>query len=178
MWGMDLVCDLRARVSRRGGAGCESSSRLQIEFTMAHGWGILEIRKNEENAPRFQRSRKKVVGVCVFGGADLVVGAGLGFGVAGCGDGLLRWGDVSFAWACAQEEFERYQFGEGYADDRLPASRAEGGDGLHHGVLPSYGSGCDRGNCFSAAESSNRYRAAPYWSPGAHLALFSEFFCF
>jgi len=118
------------------------------------------------------------VGVCVFGGVDLVVVAGLGCGFAGRGHGLLRWGDVPFAWTCAEEEFGRFQPGEGCADGWLRASRAEGGDGLHHGVLPSRGSGCDRGNCFSAAESSNRHRAAPYWSPGAHLALFSEFFCF
>jgi len=75
----------------------------QFQFTNADGWGILEIRENEENAPRFQRSGKKAVGVCVFGGADVAVGAGVGFGFAGCGHGLLRWGDVSaaWAWACA-----------------------------------------------------------------------------
>jgi len=157
---MDLVCGVRGWVSRREGAGCESSSRLQIEFTMARGWGILELRENEENAPRFQRSRKKVVGVYVFGGADLVVGAGLGFGVAGCGDGLLRWGDVPAAWARAKEEFGRYQFGEGYADDRLPASRAEGGDGLQHGVLPPFRPGCDWSHRFCVAEFSDSLRAA------------------
>src|SRR3981189_512841 len=39
MWGMDSVCDLRARVSRRGGVA------QQIEFTDQGGWVILEIRK-------------------------------------------------------------------------------------------------------------------------------------
>jgi hypothetical protein len=178
MWGMDLVCDLRARVSRHGGAGCESSSRVQIEFTMAHGWGILEIRENEENAPRFQRSWKKAGGVCVFGGGDITVGAGVGFGVAGCEDGLLRWGDVSAAWACAEEEFGQFQFGEGSTDGRLRASWAEGGDGLQHGMLPSQGSGCDRSNHFCAAESRRDFCAACDWSPNAHFALFGEFFCF
>ena len=80
---------------------------------------MVNIRQNEENALRFQRSWKKVGGVCVFGGCDALVGAGVGFGLASCGAGLLRWGDVSAAWACAQEEFERCQFREGHADGRL-----------------------------------------------------------
>jgi hypothetical protein len=176
MWGMDLVCDLRGWVSRHGGAGCESSSRVQIEFTMAHGWGILEIRENEENAPRFQRSWKKAGGVCVFGGGDVAVGAGLGFGVAGYGHGLLRWRDVSAAWACTQEEFGRYQFGEGCADGRLRASRAEGGDGLHYGVLPSRGSGRDGGDRFCAAEPCADFRYDPRWASNTHLECFCKFF--
>lgn len=45
-------------------------------------------------------------GVCVSGGGDALVGAGLGFGFAGRGDGLLRWGDVSAAWTCAEEKFQ------------------------------------------------------------------------
>lgn len=82
-------------------------------------WGIVGIRENEENAPRFQRSGKTVGGVCVFGGDIAALGASLGLGVAGRGRGLLRWGDVSAAWACAQEKFERRQFDEGHADGRL-----------------------------------------------------------
>jgi hypothetical protein len=124
---------------------------VQIEFTMAHGWGILEIRENEENAPRFQRSGKKARSVCVFGGDDAPVGAGMGFGFAGCGHGLLRWGDVPVAWARTEEEFERSRPGEGCADGRVRASWAEGGDGLQRGVLPSEGSGCDWGDCFCDA---------------------------
>jgi hypothetical protein len=77
----------------------------QIEFTDSGGWSILEIRENEENAPRFQCSWKKIGGVCVFGGSDSSVVATVGFGAAGCGRGLLRWGDVSVAWACAEEKF-------------------------------------------------------------------------
>jgi hypothetical protein len=80
----------------------------RIKFTDDGGWGILEIRENDENAPRFQGPWKKVGGVCVFGGVDVVVGAGLGFGVAGCGHGLLRWGDVPVAWTCTEEEFARH----------------------------------------------------------------------
>jgi len=78
----------------------------QIEFTDGVGWSILEILENEENAPRFQRSRKTVAGVCVFGGGDALVGTDLGCGVAGCGYGLLRRGDVSVARAWAKEKFE------------------------------------------------------------------------
>ena len=100
MWGIDSVCDLRARVSRRGGVA------QQIEFTDQGGWVILEIRENEENAPRFQRSGKKVAGVCVFDGSDALVGAGMGRGIAGSERGLLRWGDVPAARAWAEEEFE------------------------------------------------------------------------
>jgi hypothetical protein len=169
---MDLVCDLRGRVSRRGGAGRESSSRLQIEFTMADWWGILEIRENEENAPRFQRSGKKVGGVCVFGGVGDAMGAGVGCSFAGCGHGLLRWGDVPVAWTCAEEEFERSQPGKGCADGRLRASWAEGGDGLQHGVLPSFGPRCDRSYRFCAAECRRAFHAASHWSPGTHLVFF------
>jgi hypothetical protein len=150
----------------------------QIEFTRGDWWGMLGIRENEENAQRFQRSGKKAGGVRVFGGVDVVVGAGLGFGLAGCGDGLLRWGDVSAAWACAEEEFGQFQFGEGCTDGRLRASWAEGGDGLQHGMLPSQGSGCDRSNHFCAAESRRDFCAACDWSPNAHFVLFGEFFCF
>ena len=88
-------------------AGRAGSDLWQIEFTDGVGWSILEILENEENAPRFQRSGKKAGGVCVFGGGDAALGPGVGFGVAGCGHGLLRWGDVSAARACAEEEFER-----------------------------------------------------------------------
>jgi hypothetical protein len=108
----------------------------------------------------------------VFGGVDAAVGAGVGFGFAGCGDGLLRWGDVPVAWTCTQEEFERYQFGEGYADDRLRASWAEGSDGLHDGMLPSQGSGCDRSDSFCAAERRCAFHAASHWSPGTRLGFF------
>jgi hypothetical protein len=53
---MDLVCDLRGRVSRRGGTGLESPSRLQIECTGGDWWVILENRKmqrmrHDSNAP-------------------------------------------------------------------------------------------------------------------------------
>jgi len=73
----------------------------------------------------------------LFGGGDSALGTGLGFGVAGCGDELLRWGDVPATWACAEKEFGGCQFGEGWADGRLRASRTEVGDGLQCGVLPS-----------------------------------------
>jgi len=124
----------------------------QIEFTLLGKWGILWIRENEEKAPRFQRSGKTAGGVCVFGGGDAAVGAGLGFGFAGCGHGLLRWIDVSAAWACTEEEFGRFQPGERCVDGRLRTSWAEGGDGLQHGLLPSEGSRCDRSGCFCGAE--------------------------
>ena len=100
MWGIDSVCDLRDRVSRRGG------TVRRIGFTEGGGWSILEILENEENAPRFQRSENEAGGVCVFGGGDAFVGTDLGCGVAGCGHGLLRWGDVSVARAWAKEKFE------------------------------------------------------------------------
>lgn len=106
------------------------------------------------------------------GGRDVAVGAGVGFGVAGCGHGLLRWGDVPVAWARTQEEFERYQFGEGYADDRLRASWAEGGDGLQHGVLPSEGSRSDRSDSFCAAECHRAFHAASHWSPSTRFVFF------
>ena len=70
------------------------------------GWGIVEIRETTENAPRFQRSGKTVEGVCVVGGDDARVGAGVGFCAARRGDGMLRWSDVSAAWAYAEEDFE------------------------------------------------------------------------
>ena len=38
---MDSVCDLRARVSRRG----ELEGKLRIKFTGGGSWGILELRK-------------------------------------------------------------------------------------------------------------------------------------
>ena len=69
-------------------------------------WGIVELRENTENAPRFQRSGKTLAGVCVFGGDIPALGSGLGLGVAGSGRGLLRWGDVPAAWACTEEKFE------------------------------------------------------------------------
>src|SRR5579859_2393971 len=106
MWGMDSVCGVRARVSRRRGAGRESPSLRRIEFTLLGKWGILWVRENEENAPRFQRSGKKVGGVCVFGRGDVVVVTTVGFGAPGRRDGLLRWGDVSAARAWAEEKFE------------------------------------------------------------------------
>jgi hypothetical protein len=67
---------------------------------------MVKARENEQNAPPFQRSGKKVAGVCVFGGDIVPLGAGLGFGFAGGGCGLLRWSDVSAARACAEENFE------------------------------------------------------------------------
>jgi len=73
----------------------------QIAFTDGSTSGTLKVRNDEENAPRFQRSGKKAAGVCVFGGVDAAVGAGVGFGCAGGKDGLLRRGDVPFAWTCA-----------------------------------------------------------------------------
>ena len=73
----------------------------------------------------------------MFDGGNFVVGAAVGFGFAGFWDGLLRRGDVSLAWAFSQEEFEPCERGDGCADGRLRASWAEGGDGLHDGVLPS-----------------------------------------
>lgn len=109
----------------------------QIDFANDGSWSILGVRDNETKTPLFQRSGKKTWGVCVFGGGDVVVGAVVGFGGAGFGGGLLRWGDVPTAWAFSQEEFERYQRGDGCADGQLRASRTEGGDGLQHGVLPS-----------------------------------------
>ncbi len=159
-------------------AGRAGSDLWQIEFTGDGWWGILGIRENEANAPRFQRSGEKAGGVCVFGGADAALGAGVGFGVAGCGHGLLRWGDVSAARACAEEEFGRYQFGERCADGWLRASRAESGDGLQHGVLPSDGSGCDRCDCFCTAKSCGDFCAASHWSSGTRHVIFGEFFCF
>lgn len=110
--------------------------------------------------------------MCVFGGGDALVGPGVGFGFAGCGDGLLRWGDVSAAWAWAQEEFGRYQFGEGYADDRLRASWAQDGDGLQHGVLPSQGPRSDRSCRFCAAERRRDFRAFPHRSLSKRLVFF------
>jgi len=132
----------------------------QIEFTDTDKSSILGFRPYETNSPRFQCSWKKVRGVCVFGGLDAAVGAGVGLGFEGCGHGLLRWGDVSAAWPCTQEKFGRHRFGEGCADGRLRASWAEGGDGLQHGVLPSRGPGRDRGDCFCAAECFDGFRAA------------------
>jgi len=108
----------------------------------------------------------------VFGGGDFAVGAGLGFGFASCGDGLLRWGDVSLAWTCAEEEFGRLQSGERCADDWLRASWAESGDGLQHGVLPSQGSRADRSYSFCAAERRCAFHAASHWSPGTLLGFF------
>jgi hypothetical protein len=169
---MDLVCDLRGRVSRHGGAGRESPSQRQIEFTRGGSWGMLGIRENEENAPRFQRSGKTIGGVCVFGGGDVAVGAGLGFGFAGCGRGLLRWGDVPVAWTCAEEEFERFQPGEECLDGRVRASCAEGSEGLQHGVLPSQGSRSDRSDSFCAAERRRAFHSASHWSPGTRLGFF------
>jgi hypothetical protein len=148
------------------------------EFTDTDKSSILGFRPYETNSPRFQCSWKKVGGVCVFGGVDAAVGAGVGLGFEGCGHGLLRWGDVSAAWAFTEEKFRRYQFGEGCADGWLRASWAEGGNGLQHGVLPSRGSGCDRGDYFCAAESSNRYCIAPHWSSDTRFGFFGEFFCF
>jgi hypothetical protein len=87
--------------------GADSIVERRIEFTLLGKWSILWIRENEEDAPRFQRSGKKVGGACVPGGGNAAVGAGLGFGFAGCGDGLLRWSDVPPAWAFAEEEFGR-----------------------------------------------------------------------
>src|SRR5260221_13048813 len=98
MWGIDSVCDLHARVSRRSGAA------WQIKFTGDARWGILGIRENEQNAPRFQRSGKTVAGVSVFGGGDVLVGACLGRRISGCGLGLLRWGDVSAVRARAEKK--------------------------------------------------------------------------
>src|SRR5579859_268162 len=56
MWGMDSVCGVRARVSRRRGAGRESPSLRRIEFTESGRWSILEIQKmkrmrHDSNAP-------------------------------------------------------------------------------------------------------------------------------
>ena len=68
-------------------------------------WSIVKIRENEENVSRFQRSGKKVAGVCVSGDRDALVGAGMGRGIAVYGHGLLRWGDVPVAWTWAEEEF-------------------------------------------------------------------------
>jgi len=123
----------------------------QFEFTSGGGWSILEVRENEENAPRFRRSGKTVGGVCVFGGLDAAVGAGLGIGFAGCGDGLLRWSDVPLARAWAEEKFERFRPREGCADGQLRTPCAQGGDGLQLGVLPSEGSLCGRDDCFRSA---------------------------
>jgi hypothetical protein len=106
------------------------------------------------------------------------MGAGLGFGFAGCGDGLLRWGDVPVAWPCAKEEFGRYQYGKGRADGRLRASWAESGDGLQHGLLPSEGAGCDRGGNFRGAGCCDLFCAALHWSPNADTIFFGKFFCF
>jgi len=144
----------------------------QIEFTDGGTSGTLKVRENEENAPRFQRSWKKRWGVCVFGGVDAAVGARVGFGVAGCRHGLLRWGDVPAAWTCAEEEFERSQPGEGCANGRLRASCAAGSDGLQHGVLPSQGSRSDRSDSFCVAKRRRAFHAASHWSPGARLVFF------
>jgi hypothetical protein len=167
---MDLVCDARGRVSRR-------SDAMRFEFTEAGGWSILKIRENEEKPPRLQLSGKKVGGVCVLGGGDALVGASVGFGVAGCGDGLLRWGDVPTAWAYAEENFEGYQPGEGCADGRLRTPCAEGGYRLQHGVLPSQGSRCDRGGCFCAAGCCGGFCAAFCGTGAADAIFFGEFFC-
>jgi len=79
------------------------------------------------------------------------VGAGLGIGFAGCGDGLLRWSDVPHARAWAEEKFERFRPDEGCADGQLRTSCAQDGDGLQLGVLPSEGSGRGRGDYFCSA---------------------------
>ena len=97
-----IARELTLSISPQGGWGWAR----RIEFTKLGRWGIVKIRENEENAPRFQRSGKKVAGVCVFAGGDAALGAGLGRRVAGCWRGLLRWGDVSTAWAWAEEKFE------------------------------------------------------------------------
>jgi len=131
----------------------------QITFTDTDKSSILGFRPYETNPPRFRRSGKKAGSVCVFGGGDFAVDAGVGFGVAGCGNGLLRWGDVPAAWACAEENFGRCPARKGCADGRLRASWAEGGDGLQHGLLPSHGSGCDRGGCFCGAQRCSDFRA-------------------
>jgi hypothetical protein len=56
MWGMDSVCDLRCRVSRRGGAKRDAPGPRQIDFTVGASWGIVEIRemkrmRHDSNAP-------------------------------------------------------------------------------------------------------------------------------
>ena len=159
---------------------CRSRGRSmrQIKFTDTDKSSILGFRLYEWNSPRFQRSGKKAGGVCVFGGVDAAVGARVGFGFAGCRHGLLRWGDVSVAWACAKEEFGRYQFGEGCVDGRLRASCAAGGDGLQRGVLPSERSGRVRGDCVCAAESNCPFRAAPDRPSEADTISFDKFFRF
>jgi hypothetical protein len=148
----------------------------QFEFTNSGRWSIVEVQDNETITPLFQRSGKKVEGVCVFGGGDAAVGAGLGFGFAGCGNGLLRWGDVPAAWTCTEEEFRRCQPGEGRANGRLRASWAESGDGLQHGVLQPEGAGCDRGGCFRGAGCRDLFCAAYWWDCCAWLRSFGWFF--
>jgi hypothetical protein len=167
------VAQLSETTSFSGGA--DSIVERRIEFTLLDNWSILWFRENEENAPRFQRSGKKAGGVCVFGGGDFAVGPGLGFGFAGCGDGLLRWVDVPAAWSCAEEEFGRFQPGEGCGNGRLRASRTKSGDGLQHGLLPSERTGCDRGCCFCGAGCCDLFCAAYWWACGAWLRFFGSF---
>jgi len=99
---------LRGHVAQLSGttsfsARADSIAERRIEFTLLGRWSILELRENEENAPRFQRSGKTVGCVCVSGGGDAAVGASLGRRVAGCGRGLLRWSDVPVTWAWAKK---------------------------------------------------------------------------
>lgn len=54
--------------------------------------GILTFRENEAKRSTFQRSGKKVAGVCVFAGAGFAVDAGVGCGLPVPQYGLLhRW---------------------------------------------------------------------------------------
>src|SRR5258707_14982741 len=121
MWGIDSVCDLHSRVSRRDG------DLRQIEFTCDGRWGILGVRENEENAPQFQRTGKTAAGASVFGGGDALVGDCLGRRIAGCGRGVLRWGNVPVAWSWARTgaKVEWHQYREGHADRRLRPSCAD-----------------------------------------------------
>jgi len=64
-------------------------------------FGKMKRMLHDSDAPR----RRLEACVC-FGGLDAAVGAGLGIGFAGCGDGLLRWSDVPLARAWAEEKFE------------------------------------------------------------------------
>jgi hypothetical protein len=87
MWGIDSVCGVHARVSRRG------SVARQIEFTDLGGWGILEIRKmkrmrHDSNAPG------KRLGACVCLVAVMLLwapawGAVLQAAGVGCCDGAM-----------------------------------------------------------------------------------------